>query len=249
VELRTSLAVSSPADDTLQLFDQAQHEFLRCERALQEARAGRAKTIREMKRRAVSETSLYRAIARIFWGTTISRHELAALLEMKVSEIARITNAFTVKIHCPWCDQPWNKPERREEIVRPASDWFLNRKYWCDICIAKVDATAPQQNTDNKIGNPEVHKMAGLSYYAYLKTDHWQHIRRTKLRLTRNRCQLCGSRNKLNVHHRSYAEVYQEQLDDLIVLCEQCHSTFHKTNRSEFQRITQRGETNDAIKT
>jgi len=40
-------------------------------------------------------------------------------------------------------------------------------------------------------------------------------------------CQLCNSKDNLNVHHRTYERRGHELASDLIVLCKQCHKTFH----------------------
>ncbi len=69
------------------------------------------------------------------------------------------------------------------------------------------------------------------SYYHYLQSDHWQQIRIEALKLFRT-CVLCGSKNKLNVHHRNYKHLYQEIItEDLIVLCKSCHEEYHNIDK------------------
>jgi 5-methylcytosine-specific restriction endonuclease McrA len=39
---------------------------------------------------------------------------------------------------------------------------------------------------------------------------------------------LCLSRERLEVHHLSYARLGREELSDLITLCHECHKAVHK---------------------
>ena len=41
------------------------------------------------------------------------------------------------------------------------------------------------------------------------------------------KCQLCGRKGDLNVHHNTYNSRGNENLKDLIVLCKDCHTKFH----------------------
>lgn len=61
----------------------------------------------------------------------------------------------------------------------------------------------------------------------YLTSDHWQETRKNVLDSADNRCQLCNSNGELHVHHRTYDNLWYENLNDLIVLCKKCHKRFH----------------------
>ncbi len=65
-------------------------------------------------------------------------------------------------------------------------------------------------------------------YQNYLLSDWWALVRRKALQAAGFRCQLCNSPEKLQVHHRSYANIGNEKLGDLTVLCEDCHEVFHE---------------------
>lgn len=72
----------------------------------------------------------------------------------------------------------------------------------------------------------ELHNMP---YREYLQTDEWQERRRQAMKRARFRCQLCNAdKVRLNTHHRTYERRGYEDDKDLIVLCENCHSIFHK---------------------
>lgn len=70
-----------------------------------------------------------------------------------------------------------------------------------------------------------IHK---IGYQQYLKTPLWNAVAEYKKQRTKH-CQLCGTVNNLNVHHSSYNHIGFEiyNLNDLIVLCKECHYKFH----------------------
>jgi 5-methylcytosine-specific restriction endonuclease McrA len=83
-------------------------------------------------------------------------------------------------------------------------------------------------------------KIKAASYYAtketykeYLLTDWWREKRKLKLKQVGSKCQRCGSKKKLNVHHLRYNDrnnhsvLFRERMRDLEVLCEICHQKEH----------------------
>lgn len=50
----------------------------------------------------------------------------------------------------------------------------------------------------------------------------------------RDFCQVCGSKNKLNIHHKRYIDkfgnniLFNERIEDLVTLCSSCHSLWHR---------------------
>ncbi len=79
------------------------------------------------------------------------------------------------------------------------------------------------------------------TYSEYLASEEWQTRRKAALQRAGRRCQLCGASEgaALHVHHNTYARVGAEQPGDLIVLCSDCHGTFHR-ERELSERIAQR---------
>lgn len=69
-----------------------------------------------------------------------------------------------------------------------------------------------------------------MEYHEYLKTEHWQEVKELKLQSVNYKCQVCNSGEELNVHHRSYTNLYNEQnyLEDLTVICKECHELYHE---------------------
>lgn len=73
--------------------------------------------------------------------------------------------------------------------------------------------------------------MKTMPYQQYLGTNHWQIVRKHALEAAGNRCQICNSTRRLQVHHRTYDRRGNEALDDVIVLCSECHRLFHEHGR------------------
>lgn len=70
-----------------------------------------------------------------------------------------------------------------------------------------------------------------MPYVAYLKTPEWAQIRKMALDRDGNQCTKCGSRERLQAHHLTYARRGYEKLKDLQTLCKTCHETKHQENR------------------
>ena len=64
-------------------------------------------------------------------------------------------------------------------------------------------------------------------YLAYLKSPEWFEKRQQALAQANGRCQTCNASHGLQVHHRTYSNLFDEPLEDLTVLCSQCHQKFH----------------------
>lgn len=66
-----------------------------------------------------------------------------------------------------------------------------------------------------------------LKYQKYLKSDWWKKRRITALKKALNCCEVCKGRVHIQVHHKTYNRLGQEEDNDLIVLCERCHESRH----------------------
>lgn len=77
------------------------------------------------------------------------------------------------------------------------------------------------------------------AYRDYLQSPEWAVVRRLALEQADHACRLCGGRDGLDVHHRTYERLGQERLADVIVLCRDCHSRFHDRTMSDDPRATE----------
>ncbi|WP_354005557.1 HNH endonuclease [Paenibacillus polymyxa] len=72
------------------------------------------------------------------------------------------------------------------------------------------------------------------TYKDYLGGRHWQNVRKRFAESKfKNECNVCKSKNKLNLHHKSYKRVGKERLNDLVYLCESCHNKAHELLKGE----------------
>lgn len=73
----------------------------------------------------------------------------------------------------------------------------------------------------------EQERLASLPYGVYLKSAHWQQVRKDALTRAGNRCSLCNSDSLLQVHRRTYERRGAERPGDVVVLCDSCHGRHH----------------------
>jgi 5-methylcytosine-specific restriction endonuclease McrA len=64
-------------------------------------------------------------------------------------------------------------------------------------------------------------------YRVYLKSNWWKTRREEAMNEANHRCEHCGSKIGLHVHHLNYRHLGEEQSADLQVLCKQCHRHRH----------------------
>lgn len=71
-------------------------------------------------------------------------------------------------------------------------------------------------------------------YQKYLKTEHWKNLSLWRKYAVDYRCEKCGRKKELNVHHLNYDHLYSEMFSDLIVVCKSCHTNiFHAENEMQ----------------
>ena len=70
-----------------------------------------------------------------------------------------------------------------------------------------------------------------LGYREYLESVEWKEKRDKAVKAAGGRCQVCNSRIRLDVHHRTYRRIFKEEIGDLVVLCRRCHTVFHENGR------------------
>ncbi len=72
-------------------------------------------------------------------------------------------------------------------------------------------------------------ELRNMRFEEYLRTPEWRSRRNRALLMAGNRCQLCGKSNlRLDAHHNSYQRRGEELLEDLVVLCCNCHQRYHR---------------------
>jgi 5-methylcytosine-specific restriction endonuclease McrA len=66
-----------------------------------------------------------------------------------------------------------------------------------------------------------------LLYLLYLRSPVWRLRRRLWILGAWGRCERCGSRRRLTIHHRTYRRLGHERRADVEVLCWSCHRAKH----------------------
>jgi hypothetical protein len=79
-------------------------------------------------------------------------------------------------------------------------------------------------------------------YYrnVYLNSEHWKNLRAEKLQIS-PKCEKCGSYLSLDVHHKSYGQLYDVLIQDLETLCRACHNKEHEEKESKKDRKLRKG--------
>lgn len=62
------------------------------------------------------------------------------------------------------------------------------------------------------------------NYQEYLDSFEWQTTKERILLKRGKRCQVCGSQEEIHIHHLTYERLGCEKDEDLMVLCEPCHT-------------------------
>lgn len=64
-------------------------------------------------------------------------------------------------------------------------------------------------------------------YREYLKSEKWHKKRKLVMERDKGICQSCLSTQATQVHHKSYKNVFDEPLFDLVAICDPCHERYH----------------------
>ena len=71
-----------------------------------------------------------------------------------------------------------------------------------------------------------------VGYVAYLNSKHWLRLRKYILSI-KNMCEICSEKStNLQLHHKTYKNLGNENIDDFLLLCNDCHKLVHKNNIS-----------------
>lgn len=70
-------------------------------------------------------------------------------------------------------------------------------------------------------------------YSRYLKSPEWRALRKRLYKDRDGRCEDCGKklRGKYHAHHETYQRVGNEDLEDLVLLCDRCHQKRHPNKK------------------
>jgi hypothetical protein len=71
--------------------------------------------------------------------------------------------------------------------------------------------------------------MSNGFYKSYLQSNHWHEFRKHVLETKGRKCEDCGATEGVifDIHHLTYENLGEEQLEDVVVLCHSCHMARH----------------------
>lgn len=78
-----------------------------------------------------------------------------------------------------------------------------------------------------EIANREQIRLNCMSYREYLRTPEWRAVRERKLTESGDKCRICKATKKLNVYHFVFGVRGREEMNELEVLCNDCHYKKH----------------------
>ncbi|QQV92427.1 HNH endonuclease [Streptomyces phage Forrest] len=70
-------------------------------------------------------------------------------------------------------------------------------------------------------------------YKRYIGSDRWKLVCARYWTTFGRKCQACGSRKNLHVHHNTYERFGRERLSDLTGVCQSCHKAIHAIHRRD----------------
>ena len=72
-------------------------------------------------------------------------------------------------------------------------------------------------------------------YYKYLRSKQWADIKLDLIQTRGAQCERCGAKRKqlryLHVHHLTYKNLFNEEPEDLEILCAPCHRAEHNIGK------------------
>jgi len=82
-----------------------------------------------------------------------------------------------------------------------------------------------------------------MDYNTYINSNKWKARRIQYYKTHKKHCVACTTKENIHLHHLTYERMGAEHDDDLMSLCEKCHSVVHQYQREtklELKQATER---------
>lgn len=92
----------------------------------------------------------------------------------------------------------------------------------------------PRKDTPEDLSDTKIAKIYRDRYEEYIQSESWKAKRRQFFAENRRRlCAGCQDKSikQLHVHHKTYARFGNEDLADLVAVCQVCHAMIHERHR------------------
>jgi hypothetical protein len=147
-------------------------------------------------------------------------------------------NCYSQCYNCGSYMRHW-KYESFHKDIESKSDcdpgrFIINGEYWYDFMWANMEGNLITESdakykvdVTTKKDKPNRRK----EHQQYLKTSQWQDMRLKVLKRDDYTCQGCLENPATEVHHITYDNWKNEFMFELMSLCRECHSRFHKKDK------------------
>lgn len=198
--------------------------------------------IKELKEKA---NSLVSAIAEKDNVLSIAAYLYWLYPEIRARELAEATvgennihkfldsiHSVTANIGCDRCGE-LIIIKSRTQLNEETKNTKKGYRVLCKTCQTQdMHECHAHYEQEEQLRNERLDQLRRIPYRQYLQTPEWKERRLQHLKSAGFRCQVCNSPQRpLDVHHRTYERRGQEYYKDLIVLCRECHSTFHESGK------------------
>jgi 5-methylcytosine-specific restriction endonuclease McrA len=145
----------------------------------------------------------------------------------------------------PHKNHQWPKESKQQRKARLKK--MLTPKHTFDKIGVSNNFIAPvtfiNPNVPVKIKKSKKQKDRRKAYEQYISHSKvWKSKRKQAFKLYGRKCDTCGAKKNLHVHHKTYANLFNEKMEDLQILCEPCHMKLHdresKFKKDEDERLT-----------
>ena len=79
-----------------------------------------------------------------------------------------------------------------------------------------------------------------LTYREYIDSPAWKRKRAAAIKHNGSKCNICGGKSYLQVHHLTYERLGREEMSDLEVLCKFCHGLEHEDKYTPQDPLSER---------
>jgi 5-methylcytosine-specific restriction endonuclease McrA len=93
----------------------------------------------------------------------------------------------------------------------------------------KSHEATPKKKRRTKEELETIRKESYKKYLKYLQSEQWKEIRSLMFGIYGEKCSLCDCKENLEIHHKTYKNLFKEKVTDLMILCQTCHFKEHKT--------------------
>lgn len=99
---------------------------------------------------------------------------------------------------------------------------------WRKVNIEKKKSVAPKVAEPVKKKRKKNRAARKNRYYKYLQSPQWRIFRAEIIKERGAKCEKCQKETKqIQAHHKTYARIYKERKEDILLVCRECHEAIH----------------------